>query len=592
VAVARIPPDGLMMRLTRWLFLRLLAVVACVAFSSYAVQILGLVGSHGLLPAGDYLASADAYFRTLPADAAGGRWLLPTLCWLGHGDAVLLAMAWGGAALSVVLLLGFAQGWVIVALWTLYLSLTVVGQTFLSFQWDSLLLETLLFSLFVVPWSLAPRRPSREPAPWPLGILMLRLLLFKLMFLSGVVKLLSLDDAWLRLSALEVHYYTQPLPAWTSWYAHQLPAGFQHLSVFVCLVIEILVPFLIFMPRRLRLGAAVPLLGLQLLIAATGNYGFFNLLTIVLCVPLLDDRALAHLPGLSRPLAGAPESPAPGRGGSAGPAWRALPRATLATVLIVVSALTLVREMARSYPAGAREGDLLGRALELAEGGLLSWGQPAVLAVTDPFRSINGYGLFRAMTLRRPEIVVEVSGDGATWSEVPFRWKPGDPARAPRFTGPHMPRLDWQMWFAALDPSRSMPWLARLAQALLEGEPRVLELLDEDRLPATPPRLVRFRLYDYRFTTADERSQSGDWWVRAPRGELPTRPLSRDDFAPRSADVRRDSAMARPMAACSAGRGCTGSKKSGPGGSSSAARSCGRSITSKSPEAPSSRNSA
>lgn len=523
------PPEGL----TRWLFLRLVAAVACVAFVSYAVQIQGLVGSQGLLPAGEYIERVEAHFAAQPPGAGGGRWQLPTLCWLGHSDAVLQVMAWGGAALSLLLLCGFAQGYLLFALWLLYLSLVVVGQTFLGFQWDSLLLETLLLALFVAPWSLRPRPPSREPPPWRGGVLLLRLLLFKLMFLSGVVKLLSLDDAWWRLSALEVHYYTQPLPTWTSWYAHQLPPWFQQLSVLVMLVIEILVPCLIFAPRRLRLAAVPPLVGFQILIAATGNYGFFNLLTLALCVPLLDDRALAGMPGVARwlPAAGA----AGGRQRRASgyrAAVRVLAplRTALAVLLVAVSLLTLVREMARTHPPGERSSPI-GRALHRSERALLSWAQPALLRYTDPFRSVNGYGLFRAMTVRRPEIVVEVLVAGDRWIEVPFRWKPGDPARRPRFTGPHMPRLDWQMWFAALDPRRATPWLTRLAAGLLAGDAAVLELLDRSELPNDHVGAVRFQLYDYRFTSPEERRSSGDWWTRSRRSELFARPLTREDVA-------------------------------------------------------------
>jgi hypothetical protein len=520
---------------TRWLFLRLLALVALFAFVSYAVQIRGLVGSHGLLPATEYMERANSLFEALPES---GRWVLPTLCWAGCSDVALLTMAWLGAALAALLLLGFAQKALLATLWALYLSLVVVGQTFLSFQWDSLLLEALLLSLFVAPWSMRPRAPWREPPPDGLGLFLLRLLLFKLMFLSGVVKLLSLDAAWWELGALDVHYYTQPLPTWTSWYAHLLPAWFQRLSVAAMFAVELLVPFLVFAPRRLRIAAFVPLVGFQLLIAATGNYGFFNLLTIVLCVPLLDDRFLALIPWLGKRLAGNPS------GGSASPPSpmsaskrvrlthraRAAVRTAAVLVLAGLSLLTIVREMVRTYPDRSAP-SFTGRALGLADRAVLGWGQQALLRYTDPFRSINGYGLFRAMTVQRGEIVVEVSADGERWTEVPFRWKPGDPGRRPRFTGPHMPRLDWQMWFAALDPERATQWLVSLARALLQGEATVLDLLDRRALPDEPVRQVRFRYYDYRFATPAERRSSSAWWVRSLQGELFARPIALEDFA-------------------------------------------------------------
>ncbi len=290
------------MLLTRWLYLRLLALVCAIAFASYGVQIDGLIGSEGLLPVEQHLESIDRYLEQQEAGGeASGRWQFPTLCWIAHGDPALQVLVWGGAALSLLLAAGFAQGPLLLVLWGLYLSLVVAGQTFLSFQWDILLLEALFLSSFVAPWPKGlrgqkPQSPWAESPPATSGIFLLRCLLFKLMFLSGAVKLLSMDDAWWQLSALDVHYFTQPLPAWTSWYAHQLPEWFQHLSVLTMFGIELIVPFFLFLPRRFRLGAFVPLVGLQMLIAATGNYGFFNLLTTVLCIPLLDDRALLRHP--------------------------------------------------------------------------------------------------------------------------------------------------------------------------------------------------------------------------------------------------------------------------------------------------------
>ena len=510
-------------RLTCWIFLRGLALVALVAFVSYGVQLDGLIGSRGLLPAADYLERVDEVLEARrEAGESGSRWLLPTLCWLASSDAALRAMVWGGAALALLAALGVAQGWLLLALWVLYLSLVLVGQAFLSFQWDSLLLETLLVSLLLAPWSLRPRPLGRQDEPSRLAVFALRFLLFKLMFLSGAVKLLSMDDAWWQLGALDAHYFTQPLPTWTSWYAHQLPAWLQRLSVAVMFAIELVAPFFVFCGRRLRTLAFLALVGLQLLIAMTGNYGFFNLLTVVLCLSVLDDRLLAR--------------PSGGRGASATarPAPFELPpvarvrrhlRAFAAVALVVVSFLTLVREMVQTTPRAAAPG-WLAAPLAAADRLLLGWGQPLILDRTDPFRSISGYGLFRAMTMERPEIVVEVSADGERWSEVAFRSKPGDPARRPRFTGPHMPRLDWQMWFAALNPPRAQGWLFSLARALLERNPTVLELIDESRLPSEPIRLVRFQLYDYRFTSPDVRQRSGAWWTRTLRGPLLPRPLT------------------------------------------------------------------
>ena len=528
------PKDRSDWRLVRCLLLRLLGVVSFVAFVSYGIQIEGLIGSQGLLPVADFLERAEDYVE---AEASASRLDFPTLCWWARSDRALQIMAWGGAGLSALLVLGVAPLAVVVALWALYLSLAVAGQTFLSFQWDSLLLETLLVSLFLAPAKTLSIRSGHGPPA--LAVFLVRFLLFKLMFLSGVVKLLSLDDAWWQLTALDVHYLTQPLPTWTSWYAHQLPTWFQHLSVVVMFVIELVVPFAAFGPRRARLLAILPLVGLQLLIAATGNYGFFNLLTVVLCVSLLDDaalRALCRRLGWRWGDDGPPRARPPGSSRPLQSAASRLRTAALAFVL-VASGLTLIREMVRTAPRGRSSADRGAKVVEVALGtldtALLSWGRPLVLDHTDRFRSINGYGLFRAMTLERPEIVVEVSRDGLSWSEVPFRWKPGATTSRPRFAGPHMPRLDWQMWFAALDPPRAAHWLMPLARALLEGRPAVSRLLAPAVLAENdPPRFVRFQLYDYRFAPPGEKRQLGAWWQRTPLGVLRPGALELDDFPP------------------------------------------------------------
>jgi hypothetical protein len=476
------PPSYLF---SRRLFLRLLGAVYLIAFASLAVQITGLVGEHGITPAGQFLESARS---VLGADAYR---LLPTVFWLGWTNPALQAVSWGGAALSLLLVIGVAPIATLALLWLLYLSLSVAGQDFLSFQWDALLLETGLLALLWAPAGWLPRRSEQSPSE--LARWLLVFLLFKLMFLSGITKLLSGDPAWRTATALEYHFETQPLPPWTGWYAHQLPAGVQRAATLTMLLIELGAPFLLFAPRRLRslrIAGALAVILLQLGIAATGNYGFFNLLTIVLCVPALDDRFLRRLV----PFRLAAE------GGE--PHARRLFVAVVAPVLLFLSVLSLVREIAFTVPGGRGVGLMPGWADRT-----LDW--------VAPFRSINGYGLFRVMTTERPELVVEGSDDGVTWTEYQFRYKPGPVERRPRFVAPFHPRLDWQMWFAALDPVRSYGWLQSLTGHLRAGTPEVVGLLGRNPFPDAPS-FVRIVRYDYRFTTPDERRRTGAWWVRTP----------------------------------------------------------------------------
>ena len=404
--------------------------------------------------------------------------------------------------LSVLGLAGIAPVATFGLLWICYLSLTVAGQTFLAFQWDVLLLETGLLAGLYAPlgWWPALGAETRAPAPirWLLGALV-----FKLMFLSGITKLVSGDPTWWGLTALSFHYQTQPIPTWTSWYAHNLPAWFQTVSVVVMFCIELVVPFLAFAPprfRRTRAVACILLCLFQVAIAATGNYEFFNLLTIVLCLTLLDDHHISRL---------VPRAVAT-RGGSvmAGDEPRAWRLAVTGAALAIgfTSGITMWHGSTYTRPHP-------------------EWSN-RLLSVVQPIRSINGYGLFRTMTTERPEIIVEGSTDGTTWTEYTFRWKPGDVGRQPRFVQPHMPRLDWQMWFAALDPSGNQHWLAPLLDGLLKNRTAVLGLLGNNPFPDAPPRYVRLAQYRYDFTTPEEGLETGAWWRREFVGYL-TQPVSR-----------------------------------------------------------------
>ena len=477
--------------LTRWLFLRLLAVVYFIAFLSLHVQILGLVGSQGIVPIAERLSS----IQTRLGGAAW--WQLPTLCWWDASDRFLILHCVLGEGLAVLLLFNIAPFVSLAGLWALYLSLTNAGSVFLNFQWDILLLETGLLAIFFAPISLWPTL-WRESPPSRLALWMVRWLLFRLMFLSGLVKLTQdspTDPTWHDLTALNFHYETQPLPTWTSWYTHQLPEWFQAASVVVTFGIELGMPFLIFAPRKLRFVAALAIAFFMAVIGGTGNYNFFNLLTVVLCVSLLDDALLKRV--LPRSLARRAAVP------------RHVPRGLWVrrTVLTTVALAYLALSTAIAIPS-------FGREVAMPEVAL-----PVVRRIWS-FHSINSYGLFRHMTARRPEIIIEGSQDGRTWQAYEFKWKPGDPQRRPRFVQPHQPRLDWQMWFAALGNFRQQrdQWFTRLMHRIQEGSPDVLGLLEFNPFPESPPRFLRAVLYDYHFTTAEERRATGAWWSREPLG--------------------------------------------------------------------------
>ena len=263
------------------LFLRLLGLCYLAAFVSLWVQVDGLVGARGILPVSEFLEWVRGQ------TGAGRFWLLPTLCWISSSDAALHLQCAAGVAVSLLLVAGLVPAWSALAAWGLYLSLSIAGQQFLEFQWDVLLTEAGLLAVFLAPPAL--RLLRRRLASPRLARFLLVWLLFRLMLSSGAVKLVSGDPAWRSLTALRVHYETQPLPPWTAWFVHQLSPAFQTASCVFLFFVELAVPFLFFAPRRLRLFACAMTILLQVLIASTGNYAFFNLLTIALAVLLVDD---------------------------------------------------------------------------------------------------------------------------------------------------------------------------------------------------------------------------------------------------------------------------------------------------------------
>jgi lipase maturation factor 1 len=469
--------------LSRWLFLRMLGIVCLIAFASFWVQVTGLIGSNGILPVRDFLRALESYL------GPSRYWRLPTLFWLNSSDLALHLVCGLGVLFSLLLMLGVAPVVDLVVIWALYLSLVVAGQDFMSFQWDVLLIETCLLAVFLAPAGVWPRLAT-EQAVSPLGLLLLWWLLFRLMFESGAVKLSCGDPTWRQLTALNYHYFTQPLPTWVGWYANALPAWFQRASVAFIYVVEIGLPFLIFFSPPFRYIACGGTIVLMLLIAITGNYNFFNLLTICLALLLLDDRVWVRImpDRLLHWIAYAP-------GSHDAASWPVTAIALAAALLyFVIGGAQVLRACTPRVGALSR-----------AE---------SRLSMLPSFRSLNSYGLFRVMTRRRPEIVVEGSADGEHWTEYRFKYKPGDLQRRPAFVAPHQPRLDWQMWFAALGSYETVPWFQSFLAGLLQGRPQVLRLLADNPFPARPPRFVRASLYEYRFTTPQERRRLGAWWAR------------------------------------------------------------------------------
>jgi len=458
--------------LIAWLFLRAMGLIYLTAFVSFGLQALGLIGSHGIAPLSDFAGAVRSQL------GVEGYWQFPMVFWLSQGDFAIQTACWAGAALSLLLSFDILPRTSSFFLYVLYLSIFYAGQTFTGFQWDLLLLESGFLAILL----------SMATKP---GIWLLRCLLFRFMFLSGVVKLLSGDPTWANLSALSYYFQTEPLPTPLAWYVHHLPQAVLIAATAATLFIEIVLPFLILFPRRLRFVAAFGILLLQLVILLTGNYAFFNLLTMALCLPLFDDAALRRVlpPSMIRLVQLHVRHIQPRKIVS-----YAVGAVGLLIVFIGLSQLRAVFTSRISIPA--------------------AWLNEEIA----PLRIVNTYGLFAVMTTTLPEIIVEGSDDAVNWREYGFKYKPGDVMRRPLWNFPHQPRLDWQMWFAALGTAEENPWFSMFLQRLLENSPDVTALLGNNPFPDKPPHYVRALLYDYRYSTPEEKAATGAWWVRQPEG--------------------------------------------------------------------------
>jgi lipase maturation factor 1 len=456
--------------LTENLFSRLLGLTYLFAFGSLGVQIVGLIGSQGVASAVASLPAMRGELGTARAFA-----LAPSLFWFGISDSLMRWCCWLGCAAALLLILNWVPRLAAALCWILYLSLVSIGSPFTNFQWDALLLESGFLLLFA-------------GSSWLVWAY--RALLFRLMFESGAIKLLSGDPNWRNLHAIRYHFLTQPLPNPLAYYLYHSPNWLLDSLTASTLLIELIAPFLLFGTRRIRQTGVALLALLQVVIILTGNYAFFNFLSLALCLWGLDDRTFRPL---SRFLLRGRTPGEDARSKLAG-----VLRGAASTALLLQMLLGTVQLGQMFYPGFAR-----------------SFRSP--LTALAPFEIANTYGLFAVMTTARPEIVIEGSNDQTDWREYSFPYKPGDLYRPLPIVAPHQPRLDWQMWFAALGPFGENRWVGNLMYRLLTGSPSVMKLLNPPPF-SKPPRYMRALLYNYTFTTPQERARTGLVWKREMQG--------------------------------------------------------------------------
>jgi len=490
----------------RWLFLRALGLIYFSAFFALLFQVRGLIGRQGILPAADYLQDARG---------AGALrfWYVPSLLWISSSDHMLMALCWIGAIASVLLVANVWPRVMLVACFLCFLSFVSAAQDFSGYQSDGMLLEAGFISLFLAPPGLLPGWGAKRPAARA-AILLLLWEWFRIYFESGAVKLLSGDPTWRNLTAMYEYYQNGPLPTWIGWYAEQLPHWFQRGVAGATLAMELGLVWMAFLPGRWRIACFFLVTAWQIGVIATANYAFLNYLVLVLAVLLLDDQFLQQF--------------VPARWQSGLVTGRTTISQETAEGDSVVSEDFAVPE---TLPARitVRPPGALGLATRAAA---LTWifyattllmvrmfwqQQPLPtwpVALLEPFRIANQYGLFAVMTPHRYEIEFQGSNDEQSWAAYPFRYKPQDLHERPRIYAPYQPRFDWNLWFASLGSWMQNPMVPRTEELLLQNDRDVLGLFAGNPFSSAPPRYVRAVLWQYWFSTPEERSEQGIWWTR------------------------------------------------------------------------------
>ena len=464
--------------LTRFVILRLLGLVYFVAFLSLAQQILPLIGSQGLLPVSLFFRQAE---RFLGSDRSAFL-QLPSIFWINSSDTFLAVMSWVGVMLSAALLLGFANGILLIALWAIYLSFVHIGQDWYSYGWEIQLLETGFLAVFLCP--LLDGRPfPKAPPPVPV-IWLFRWLIIRVMLGAGLIKIRG-DSCWRDLTCLYYHYETQPIPNPLSSLLHFMPHWFHQMGALWNHFVELVSPWFVLGPRRLRHLAGVILVSFQIILILSGNLSFLNWVTIVPALACFDDSCLARILPL----------------GLSQRALRASAAAeTSRAQRFFIPGLVLLVAVLSYFPVA----------------NLLSSRQ-AMNTSFDPLHLVNTYGAFGSVGRERDEIIFEGTDDEVItpetqWRAYEFKCKPGDPFRRPCVISPYHYRLDWQIWFAAMSGPDQYPWTLHLVWKLLHNDRGALSLLANNPFPNSPPRHIRAELYRYQF--ARWREGSPAWWIR------------------------------------------------------------------------------
>jgi hypothetical protein len=513
----------------RWIFLRALGIIYFSAFFSLLFQINGLMGPDGVLPAQRYLSAVAESF------GAARYWYAPTLFWFSSSSTALMAVTWVGLAASVIASLNVWPRVSFGICFVCFLSFVTATDVFSMYQSDGMLLEAGFIALFFAPRGIWPGWGA-DDAPSRASEFLLKWEWFRIYFESGMVKLLSGDVEWRNFTAMDEYYQNGPLPTWIGWYVEHLPHWFHAATVAGTLALELALVFLLFFPRRIRLICFFIVTPWEMGVILTANYTFLNYLVLALGFLLLDDRAVAWLIPARFRLREETRDAESER-------VEELPLSILAVgeaSLVTADLETAEPETQEPVGAESRLQRNLGRAVGetwrgvgLATAALmLTWvaydttaemiGIPfghvplptTPITALEPFRIANQYGLFAVMTRGRYEIEFQGSNDGTNWVAYPFRNKPQAVNEAPRIYAPYQPRFDWNLWFASLGDWQQNQMVPLTEERLLAGSPAVLSLFRSNPFAQAPPKYARAVLWQYWFTTAEEKRSTGNWWRR------------------------------------------------------------------------------
>ena len=485
--------------LPRWIFLRALGLIYYSAFFSLAFQIKGLIGPHGILPARQFLEAVGEHF------GHSGYWYAPTLLWISSSEHTLMGICWVGMIASALLVLNLWPRGMLAICFVCFLSFVSAAQDFSGYQSDGMLLEAGFISLFLAPRGFRPGWGQASPASRASWFLLVWEC-FRIYFESGVAKIMSGDPEWRNFTALDEYYQNGPLPTWIGWYMQHWPHWFHRATSFGTLALELVLAWMMLLPRRFRIACFCIVTPWQIGIILSANYTFLNYLVLALGFLLLDDKLLARfLPrkwkddfqAAQTALPSTPAEPEKSWRKSLGTQWGAVKVAMTAVMLTWIFYATTAQMVWMVKPLGLPTSPVM---------------------ALEPFRIANRYGLFAVMTRGRYEIEFQGSDDGQTWLVYPFRFKPQDPAKAPGIYAPYQPRFDWNLWFASLSTWRQEGIVPRTEQALLRGDESVLLLFAGNPFPKTPPQQVRAVLWQYWFTTPEEKRSQHLWWRREQLG--------------------------------------------------------------------------